>query len=68
MTGARELLDALGWSALAVLAMSGLLLWSGWQDWIGDHLLLMGASTLAGSLAWAGLVLWRDGSEARRIP
>ena len=67
MTGVPELLDALGWSALGILAMAGLLLWSNWRHWIGDHLLLAGAGTLAGSLAWAGWVLWKDQSEARRF-
>jgi predicted anti-sigma-YlaC factor YlaD len=67
MTGVPELLEALGWSALGGLAMAGLLLWSGWRDWIGAHLWLADAVTLAGSLAWAGWVLWKDQSEARRF-
>ena len=61
--GMPELLDALGWSALGVLAMAGLLLWSRWQGW---HLWLPGAATLGGSLAWAGRVLWREQSESSR--
>jgi len=64
MKGVPELLDALGWNALGVLAMAGLLLWSNWRGW---HLWLAGAGILAGSLAWAGRVLWKDHSEIRRF-
>jgi predicted anti-sigma-YlaC factor YlaD len=47
MTGVPDMLEALGWNALAVLAMAGLLLWSDWQGW---RLGLVAAGTLAGSL------------------
>jgi predicted anti-sigma-YlaC factor YlaD len=65
--GVPELLEALGWNALAVLAMAGLLLWTHWRGWIGHHLLLAGVGTLAASLSWAGRVLWKDQSEVRRL-
>ena len=58
---APELLEALGWSALGVLAMAGLLLWSNWRGW---HLWLAAASTLAASLAWAGRVFWNEQSRS----
>jgi len=64
MTGMPELLDTLGWSALGILAMTGLLLWSNSRGW---HLWLAGAGTLAASLAWAGRVLWKDQSETHRF-
>jgi|ERR1035438_6412374 predicted anti-sigma-YlaC factor YlaD len=67
MNGVPELLDALGWSALGIVAISGLLLWTNWMGWISNHLLLVGAGTLAASLAWAGRVLWSDQSETRRL-
>jgi predicted anti-sigma-YlaC factor YlaD len=67
MTEVPELLEALGWNALAVLAMAGFFLWTNWRGWIGHHLLLAGAGTLVASLAWAARVLWKDQSEARRF-
>ena len=67
MNGVPELLDTLGWSALWILAMAGLLLWTNWRGWIGNHLFWAGAGTLAASLAWAGRVLWKDESETRRL-
>jgi hypothetical protein len=67
LTGLPELLDALGWSALWILAMAGLLLWTNGRGWIGNHLYWFGAGTLAASLAWAGRVLWKDESETRRL-
>lgn len=67
MKDVPELLDALGWNALGVLALGALLLGSHWRGWFGDHLWLVGAATMAGSLAWAGWVLWKDQSEARRL-
>ncbi len=63
--GVPELLDSLGWSALGILAMMGLLLWSNWQSW---RLWLAGAGTLAASLVWAGRVLWKEHSETGRLP
>ena len=51
--GLPEALDALGWTALAVLVMAGLLLSTngfGWYFW------LAGAVTLSASLAWAARV------------
>ena len=67
MNGVPELLDALGWSALGIMAISGLLLWTNWRGWIDNHLLWVGAGTLAASLAWAGRVLWKDQSETGRL-
>jgi predicted anti-sigma-YlaC factor YlaD len=57
MIGAPEMLEALGWNALAVLLMAGLLLGSNWEGW---RLWLAAAVTLSGSLAWAGRVLIKD--------
>lgn len=67
MNGVPELLDTLGWNALAVLALAGLFLWSDWRGWIGNHLWSVGAGTLAGSLVWAGWALWKDQSKTRRF-
>lgn len=67
VNGVPELLDALGWSALGIMAIAGMLLWTNWRGWIISHLLWVGAGTLAASLAWAGRVLWRDQSETRRL-
>jgi predicted anti-sigma-YlaC factor YlaD len=60
--GLPEMLEALGWSAVGVLAMAGLLLWSNWVDW---RLWLAAACTLTGSLVWAVRALRNELPEAR---
>jgi predicted anti-sigma-YlaC factor YlaD len=67
MAGVPDFLEALGWSALWMLTMAGVLLWTNGRGWIGNHLFWAGAGTLAASLAWAGRVLWKDKSETRRL-
>jgi hypothetical protein len=62
-----ELLDALGWSALGIMALAGLLLWTSGRGWMENHLDGVGAVTLGASLAWAGLVLWKSETDARRL-
>jgi predicted anti-sigma-YlaC factor YlaD len=57
MTRVPEALDALGWSALAILVMASLLLCSNCRPW---HLWLAGAATLSGSLAWAARALGNE--------
>ena len=61
-----ELLDALGWSIVGILAMAGLFLWPNWWDWIATHLLSAGAATLVGSLMWAARVLSKEDSDLER--
>jgi predicted anti-sigma-YlaC factor YlaD len=55
--GMPEVLDALGWSTLAILVMGGLFLGSNAR---GEHLWVAGAGALVLSLACAGRVLWKD--------
>jgi hypothetical protein len=64
MNDVPELLEALGWYAMAVLVMGAVLLWCNRQGW---HLWVAGAATLAASLGWAGRVLWKDQSESGRF-
>jgi predicted anti-sigma-YlaC factor YlaD len=64
MAAVPDLLDALGWSALGVLGTAALLLWTTWVVWLTNHLVLAGAVGLVGSLALAGVILWKEESEA----
>jgi predicted anti-sigma-YlaC factor YlaD len=64
MAAVPDVLDALGWSAIGVLGIAALLLWTTWVVWLGNHLVLAGAVGLVGSLACAGVVLWKEESEA----
>lgn len=66
ITAMPELLDALGWSVVGILAMAALSLWTNWTDWITAHLRSTGAATLIGSLLWAARVLWKEDSDVER--
>ena len=66
ITAMPELMDALGWSIVGILAMAILFLWSNWTDWIAAHLLSAGAATLVGSLMWAARVLWKEDLDLER--
>ncbi len=63
MAAVPNLLDTLGWSAIGVLGIAAILLWTTWIVWLESHLVLAGAIALVGSLAWAGAVLWKEESE-----
>ena len=65
MASVPDLLEVLGWSAIGLLGMVGLLVWTNRASWLGNHLVWMGTVALAGSVAWAGIVLWKEESEAR---
>jgi predicted anti-sigma-YlaC factor YlaD len=67
MATVPDLLDVLGWGALGALGMIGLLLWTSWASGFGIHHVWMGIAALAGSMAWAGSVLWKEESEARPL-
>jgi hypothetical protein len=67
MAAVLDLLDVLGWGAVGVLGMAGLLLWSNLASRFGNHHLWMGVAALVGSMAWAGSVLWKEESEARHL-
>jgi len=67
MAAVPDLLDVLGWGAVGVLGMAGLLLWTNWASGFGNHHVWMGVAALAGSMAWAGSVLWKEESEARPL-
>jgi predicted anti-sigma-YlaC factor YlaD len=66
ITAISDLMDAVGWSIVGILAMAGLFLWSNWVDWIATHLLSAGAATLVGSLMWAARVLSKEDSDLER--
>ena len=66
ITAMPELMDALGWSIVGILAIAVLFLWSNWTDWIAAHLVSAGAVTLVGSLMWAARALWEEDSDLER--
>jgi predicted anti-sigma-YlaC factor YlaD len=67
MAAVPDLLDVLGWGAVGVLGIAGLLLWTNWTSGFGNHHLWIGVAALAGSMAWAGSVLWKEESEAGHL-
>ena len=66
-TAMPELMDALGWSTMGILAMAGLFLWPNVMDWIKTHLLSVGGTALVASLVWAARALWREESDLERL-
>jgi predicted anti-sigma-YlaC factor YlaD len=67
MATVPDLLDVLGWGAVGVLGIAGLLLWTNWTSGFGNHHLWIGVAALAGSMAWAGSVFWKEESEAGHL-
>jgi len=67
MAAVPDLLDVLGWGAVGVLGIAGILFWTNWASGFGNHHVWMGVAALAGSMAWAGSVLWKEESEARPL-
>ena len=67
MAAVPDLLDVLGWGAVGALGMVSLLLWTNWATGFGNHYVWLGVAALAGSMAWAGSVLWKEESEARPL-
>jgi predicted anti-sigma-YlaC factor YlaD len=67
MTSVAELLDALGWTAIGLLGMVGLLVWTNRANWLGNHLVWMGSAALVGGVAWAAVVLWKEESGPRLL-
>ena len=65
MSSVPDFLDVLGWSAVGLLGMVGLLVWTGRVSLLGNHLVWMGAPALVGGVAWAAVVLWKEESGTR---
>jgi len=65
MASLPDLLDVLGWSAVGLLGMVALLVWTNRANWLGNDLVWMGTAALVGSVAWAAVVLRREESRAR---
>ena len=65
MASMPDLLDVLGWTAVGLLGMVGLLVWTDRTNWLGNDLVWMGTAALVGSVAWAAVVLRKEASEAR---
>ena len=67
MASVPDLLDVVGWSAVGLLGMVGLLVWTNRASWLGNHLVWMGSAALVGGVAWAALVLWKEESGTRLL-
>jgi predicted anti-sigma-YlaC factor YlaD len=65
MSSVPDFLDVLGWSAIGLLGMVGLLVWTDRVSLLGNHLVWMGAPALVGGVAWAAVVLWKEESGTR---
>jgi predicted anti-sigma-YlaC factor YlaD len=65
MESVPVVLDVLGWSAVGLLGMVGILVGTNRINWLGNHLMWMGAAALVGSVAWAVVVLWKEESGTR---
>ena len=68
MAGVPDFLETLGWSAVGILGIVGLTLGTNRANWLGNHLLWMGTAALAGTVAWAAVILWKEKSEPGFLP